>query len=459
MVALAVISYVTYRQRFPRPLQVGDLILQEEDEEVIRERLQEAFSQPVILGYLDWEVTLDPAEVGFRLHVERMLGEVLDQPSVQFEPVDFLAVTLGGTDRPLPLPVVADYDAQALWQELQAVGAEWDQPAQPPRLVKAKLRFAGGEPARHLDVEASLPGVVDALLSPSQRQVELVVTHGDRQLLRHNMNLLQAATQELLAGSPGVVGVFVKDLATGEELASNGEVAFSGMSLMKIAIMEEFYRKANRTPTLEETKLLTETMTVRGNYTSNLLLTEIGDDDAYLGARRLTGSMRRIGLVNTFMVAPYSSGQSRPPPRIVTPANSRRDVDTDPDPYMQTTPQDIGLLMEMIYQGTTGRGTLIAAYPGQITPQECRAMVELMKGNRIGSLIEEGLPQDMPIAHKHGWIDDTHADAGIVFSPAGDYVLVIFVHQRGWLEFEQSGPLIADVAHVVYNYFNMDDQW
>jgi len=169
--------------------------------------------------------------------------------------------------------------------------------------------------------------------------------------------------------------------------------------------------------------------------------------------------MQRIGLGNTFMAAPYNSAQDRPPPRIVTRANSRRDVDAEPDPYIQTTPQDVGLLMEMIYQCAQGGGTLIAAYPGQITPEECQAIVELMKGNRIGTLIEEGLPEDTPLAHKHGWIGDTHADAGIVFSPAGDYALVIFVHRRGWLEWQQSAPLVADIAHVVYNYFNMDDQW
>jgi beta-lactamase class A len=459
MVALAVVHYVTYRQRFPRPLQVGDLVLPGGDEEATRERLQEAFSQHVTLRHLDQEVELDPNEVGFRLHTEQMLDERLTQPSAQLEAVDFLAVTLGGTDRPLALPVVADYDPQALWQELQAVAAQWDQLARPPRLVKAKLRFVPGEPARQLDIEASLPHVVAALLSPSGRQVDLVVIHESEGPSQYDMDLLRTAIEELLADFPGVAGAFVKDLATGEELAINGEVAFSGMSLMKIAIMEESFRQINASPTREETRLLSETMTVRGNYTSNLLLAEIGEGDPYLGARRLTESMRQTGLVNTFMAAPYYSSTGRPPPRIVTPANSRSDVDTGPDPYMQTTPQDIGLLMEMIYQGARGGGTLIAAYPGQITRQECQAMIELMKGNRIGSLIEEGLPEGIPIAHKHGWIDDTHADAGIVFSPAGDFVMVIFVHQRGWLAFEQSGPLIANIAHVVYNYFNMDDQW
>jgi len=457
MVALTVVRYVHYRQRFPRPLQVGNLIVEERDREAAGQRLQEAFSQPVTLRYLDQEVELDPKEVGFRLYAERMLDAVWNQPATQFEAADFLAVTLGGTPRPLPVPIAADYDPQALWEELQAIAAQWDRPAQPPRLVKARLRFVPGEPVRKLDIEASLPQVVGALLSPTQRQVELVVTQEGEEPVQPDMGLLRAAIQELLADFPGVVGIFVKDLATGEELALNGEVAFAGMSLMKVAIMEEFFRQLDRLPTIEETKLLTETMTLSGNYTANLLLAEIGEGDPYRGVRRLTESMQRVGLVNTFMATPYDEDQ--PPPCIVTPANSRQDVDTEPDPYMQTTPQDMGLLMEMIYQAARGGGTLIAAYPGQITSQECQAMLELMKGNRIGSLIEEGVPAGTPLTHKHGWIGDTHADAGIVFSPGGDYVLVIFLYQQGWLQWEQSAPLIADIAHITYNYFNMDDQW
>ena len=457
MAALTIVRYVNYRQRFPRPLQVGGLILQEMDREAARQRLQEAFSQPVMLRYLDWEVELDPKEVGFRLYAERMLDAVWGQPSVQLNAADFLAVTVGGATRPLPVLVAADYDPQALYRELQAIATQWDRPAQPPHLIKAKLHFAPGEPARKLDIEASLPRVVGALLSPTQRQVDLTVTQEDGEPTQRDMGLLEAAIQELLTDFPGVAGVFVKDLATGEELALNGEVAFAGMSLLKVAIMEEFFRRMERSPTIEETKLLTETMALSGNYTSNLLLAEIGEGNPYQGVRRLTESMRQIGLANTFMATPYD--EDRPPPHIVTPANSRRDVDTEPDPYMQTTPQDMGLLMEMIYQGARGGGTLIAAYPDQITSEECQAMLKFMKGNHIGSLIEEGSPEGTPIAHKHGWIGDTHADAGIVFSPGGNYVLVIFLYRPGWLQWEQSAPLIADIARVTYNYFNVDDQW
>lgn len=56
--------------------------------------------------------------------------------------------------------------------------------------------------------------------------------------------------------------------------------------------------------------------------------------------------------------------------------------------------------------------------------------------------------------HKHGWIDDTHGDAAVVFSPGGAYVLVTVMHGPDWLNFEQSAPLIGEISRTVYNYFN-----
>ena len=58
------------------------------------------------------------------------------------------------------------------------------------------------------------------------------------------------------------------------------------------------------------------------------------------------------------------------------------------------------------------------------------------------------------MAHKHGWIGDTHADASIVFSPGGDFVLVVFLYHPEWLEWEISNPLISDIATATYNFFN-----
>jgi beta-lactamase class A len=77
-----------------------------------------------------------------------------------------------------------------------------------------------------------------------------------------------------------------------------------------------------------------------------------------------------------------------------------------------------------------------------------------MGTDRIDSLIEAGVPVGLTVAHKHGFSGDTHGDAALVLSPGGDFVLVAFLHRPQWLEWDESAPLIADIATVTYNYFN-----
>jgi beta-lactamase class A len=188
------------------------------------------------------------------------------------------------------------------------------------------------------------------------------------------------------------------------------------------------------------------------NTQANLLLRQvIGKGDGYQGAESLTASMHHLGLINTFMAAPYDGEATF---AIVTPANSRTDVTTEAESSMQTTPLDVGLLLEMIYQCSQGGGALMAAYPDTFSIDECGQMVDWMSTNHIDSLIEAGVPVGTKVAHKHEFTGETHADAAIVFGPSGDFVLVAFLYRPQWLEWEESAPLIADIATATYNYFN-----
>ena len=247
-----------------------------------------------------------------------------------------------------------------------------------------------------------------------------------------------------------------------EEIAINSDVAMSGMSVVKVPIVLETFRALEDEPSVENNKLISETLVVQsGNFSANLLLDVVaGEDDAFLGADIVTDSMRRLGLENTFIAVPYEE-QPRPGRATYeTIANSSEDSPTDPDPAMQTTAEDIGTLLGMIYYcAQDGGGGLLAAYGDQIEQEECQQIIDFMALNRIGSLIEEGVPADTKVAHKHGWISDTHGDAGIVFSPGGDYVIVTFMYKPDWLEWEISSPLLADISLATYNYFNFDDPY
>jgi hypothetical protein len=65
------------------------------------------------------------------------------------------------------------------------------------------------------------------------------------------------------------------------------------------------------------------------------------------------------------------------------------------------------------------------------------------------------------VAHKHGWVNDTHSNAGVFFTPGGNYVLTMSLHstQRDatnerYLAFPQTLPALAETSRMVYNYFN-----
>ena len=65
-----------------------------------------------------------------------------------------------------------------------------------------------------------------------------------------------------------------------------------------------------------------------------------------------------------------------------------------------------------------------------------------------------GVTAQTRVAHKHGWTPDTHGNAGIVFTPGGDFALVVALHNPTWLDFSESFPLITEISRTIYNYYN-----
>ena len=449
-------DYRAYRNQIPQEVSLAGIPMGGKWEAEAMELLAEAVSRPVKLNYLNQSLLLHPQDVGFQFKADEMLEEVNKlKAETSFWPdrvAAFADYILSDEPQPVDIPLQTSCDEQQLKDFLATIAEEYDRPLQEPTANANTLTFVPGHPEQRLDIAASLPLVVGALNSAVVRQVDLVVHLGPPPR-QPGLWMMEQMVEGVLADFPGFYSIYITDLATGENFSDDADVAYAGMSILKIAIMMEAYRHLDGPPDVDTTKILSETMTLSGNFTSNLLLRDtIGDGDAYEGVRRLNQTMKLIGLVNTFMATPYDEDVL--PQHISTPANQRTDVSTNPDPFMQTTPQDMGRLLEMIYQCADGGGTLIAAYPDEITPDECQAMLDTMSQNRIGALIEAGAPEGTPVAHKHGWVGDSHGDAGIVFTPGGDYVLCIYLYYTDWLEWDVSSPLMARISEATYKYFN-----
>jgi hypothetical protein len=125
----------------------------------------------------------------------------------------------------------------------------------------------------------------------------------------------------------------------------------------------------------------------------------------------------------------------------------------------------MGWLLADIYEcAYKSSGPLIENFPeGTYEPRECRQMLHVMSNNTVDGLLKAGVPEDTRVAHKHGWIDDTHTNAGIFFTANGDYVVTMAFHSNRldatgnrYISFAQTLPVFAETSRQIYNYFNPD---
>lgn len=252
--------------------------------------------------------------------------------------------------------------------------------------------------------------------------------------------------------------LFVMDLQTGEAFSFGSEYAFSGTSITKIAILARLYAALNAPPAPRLAVDIANTMICSENVATNRLLDTIGGGSDYEGAWAVTAFLRQLGLQKTFLTTPYAipgATPAPPPAPIPLPTTPADQLKASPDPSNQLTVDEMGWLLADIYRcAYRGDGALLEQFPGQYEPRECRQMLHVMSSNTVDALLKAGVPADTRVAHKHGWINDTHGNAAVFFTPGGDYVITMMLYQPEWLNFTESLPVIAEASRLVYNYFN-----
>jgi len=253
--------------------------------------------------------------------------------------------------------------------------------------------------------------------------------------------------------------LFFLDISSGEAFTFGADYAFSGTSLNKIAILAKLYETLDTPPAIETATDILNTMICSENAATNRLIAIIGGGNTYYGAEAVTDFFQRLGLSRSFLTAPFTTlGTPEPPPFPVRfPQTSADQVKAEPDPSNQTTVVEIGSLLANLYQcAYEGGGALIDRFGGGIEARECRQMLHVMSNNTVDALLKSGAPAETRVAHKHGWIPDTHGNAALFFTPGGDYVIAMMLFQPAWLNFQESLPLFAEVSRRVYNHYNPD---
>ena len=247
---------------------------------------------------------------------------------------------------------------------------------------------------------------------------------------------LQAIVDSVATRYPGVWGIAVKKLDTGQYAAYNGDVQQVSASLYKLWVLAELFHQ------------------IRQGNISLSDSTAVSSADAYydstLGDLRVApGAAITVRQAAELMIQVSDNTTAHMLVRILGPDNINS--------FMQqnglnssvlnwsggdnlTTPLDVLRELEMM------------ATSQMVDAASSSAMVEMMLGQQINNRLPQGLPPGARIAHKTGDLGSLLHDAGIVYGPNGPYVIVVMASQLR--SYSHSYDVTADLAAATYEYFN-----
>ena len=429
-------------------------------------RLQQMYFTPLTLLYRDSPIQLGPQVVGFRVDTDAMLAEVSQATTsgAHFwgSFVDHLFDVENSA--PVTVPVQSQYQTNLLRDYLRELAARYD--VAPGNAISdlTSLQTFPGSSGYQLDLEAALPLVESALDDPNERRVILPVLPtasrpGDMATLRSLLIDYLDSQGFIYDGASTIASIFILDLRTGEELHVLSDVPFTAASMTKLAVLLNYYRTLYVPPDDDEAYLMANSLLCSNNSSTNLLLQTAGAGDPFAGLAATNHTSAQLGARNSFITALYDLGTGESYGSISPPATEPNPgYSTQPDPYNQTTTEDLGTLFAMLYDCANFRSGAMLAFPdGEFTPTECRQMLELTSANDLERLLQGGIPPNARISHKNGWDGATmHGDAGIVYSPNGNhYVIAVFVWENSdFFSYDIAWPLIEEISRAAWNHFN-----
>jgi len=469
----SLISYSRQRNNYPTGMIIAGVPVGGLGPAQTSQRLLEVYTSPIEISYNESVIQIDPSAVGFDVDIETMLAAAdLSRTGGSFWG-GFWNFLWNRTPSEIQIPLSSTISEDRVRQYLQnEIAARYDQPPGIAQPIPGQTSFLPGSPGQTLDVDRAVQLITDALKSPSNRSISLSFVRSTA--ARPTIENLAILLKQIITVSnfDGVIGFYMMDLQSGQEIhfaidnkqeiSADPDIAFTASSTIKIPVIASYLINRGSVLDASTEDAISRVLGKSDNTATDQILQQI---DQFNGPIVVTHDMESIGLESTFLSGMFYVGAPNLLPGRQTPGNQRLDVFTDPDPYSQTTPSEMGTLLADIYQcSQNGGGALVAAFPDKVSQSTCQLLIDFMAQDKFGSLIQGGVPDGTLVPHKHGYVlsrdgilHDT-SDAGIVYSSGGNFVLAIYTYHPVQNLWEITNPLIGDLTRAVYNYFNITTQ-
>ena len=275
---------------------------------------------------------------------------------------------------------------------------------------------------------------------------------------------IMAELRALNARFGGHMGLMAKNLVTGDTVAYNADDRFPTASTIKLPVMAAYFdmvrrgeidpamrvtlRGEDRKPGSGVLQFLDDGAAITLRDAVTLMITMSDNTATNLVLDRLAATHEaRLARVNDFAAA-HGLKNTKLLNRLFTFATKQNTPEAMRYGLGVTTPEDMALLMELIY----GRRIVDSA--------ACAAMVGILENQFYGDMVPRLLPQaacaSFAVAHKTGSVTETKADVALVLSDRANFVIAVYVDKSpDHLDdgADAATLLGAYAARAVWNHF------
>jgi beta-lactamase class A len=266
---------------------------------------------------------------------------------------------------------------------------------------------------------------------------------------------LRRSIEQMTRGYEGVVGVSLRNLATGESLSIRGEETFPTASLIKVAVLVALLDEVEKGSirlneplamiardrvggsgvlqhlhpglelTVEDAARLM--IVISDNTATNLLLDK-------LNVRTVWTKMEALGL-------PHTKIHSKTFLRATSVA-----MDSSVKYGLGvTTPDETVRLFALLHEGRA------------VSPRMDSLAIAILRDNEDWAKLTRWLPDGARAAHKSGDVDQARNDCGILYGPDAPVALCVMTRENRDTSYAVDNPanrLIARIGAEVYRFFN-----
>ncbi|MGI5834939.1 MAG: serine hydrolase [Chloroflexota bacterium] len=255
---------------------------------------------------------------------------------------------------------------------------------------------------------------------------------------------LTIAIESAISPAIGTPGVYVKSLNNGASATIGDDRVFPTASLFKVPILVELLRQQSLGMHDMDTKIqLQQKHWAEG---AGVLQARIGEEltvrelaELMIAVSDNVAALALLDLVGTDNVNLTLQANGLEKTRLRIGETSR---DWGGQPWENTTTaREMGLLLEKIATGKL------------LNEDASKEALELLSQKQRVAWLPAMLPPDVKVAHKSGELVGLRNDAGIVYAPRSQFVVVALTSDLA--DHEEAAQSIARIAKAAYDYFEL----